>query len=119
MARLRQWRVECYIDATGEAPAEQFIKGLPPQTQAELLRAIRLLSEFGPALREPHVAYLGQGLWELRARSAALIYCVQAGRRFVILHGYLRKGSAIPLHAMNTALEFQADLLGKAEEAHG
>ena len=118
MRQSQKWSVAYYVSAGGNAPAEEFIKGLLPQRRAELLRLVRLLSEFGPTLKEPYVVCLGQGLWELRSRYAALIYCVQAMRRCIILCGYVRKGPTTPLQELNRALALRADWLVSTKDAN-
>jgi len=106
-----EWTVEFYKDTRGSSPAREFLRQLPRAEQADLLRAIDLLREFGLALKLPHACPIEKGLWELRAGAGRLFYVAHSGRRFVILHGYRKKSRKAPRQEIETALRRWADLL--------
>lgn len=45
--RARSWRVEFYVDRRGRSPALEYLRSLAKHEQAEALRVIDLLEEFG------------------------------------------------------------------------
>ena len=54
MTPLTEWTVDFYKDAQGSSPAREFLRQLPKAEQADLLRVLDLLREFGLALKLPH-----------------------------------------------------------------
>lgn len=67
----------------------------------------RQRKKFGPNLRMPHSRAMGDGLFELRARGREGIgrafYCFVVGRRFVILHGFIKKTEDTPAKELQIA----------------
>jgi len=47
------WKLECYLDARGNNPVEEFIEALPVGDRASLRTRIDLLAEIGNRAREP------------------------------------------------------------------
>ena len=96
------WRVVFYEDEHGHSPVWKFIFSLPEKHQAKIVRAFDLLEEFGVALGMPHVRNIKghRKLWELRvlvAKSAyRVFYFAHTGRRFVMLHAFLKKTPKTP-----------------------
>ncbi len=43
---------------------------LPPKIQARIIRLLELIENHGPNLGPPHTKSLGDGLFEIRAKSA-------------------------------------------------
>ena len=111
MADHPGWTVEFYRDARGRSPAREFLPQLPKPERADMLRAIDLLQEFGLALRLPHARPVERGLWELRAGAGRLFYVAHAARRFIVLHGYRKKGRKAPRNEIELALKRWSDFL--------
>ena len=74
---------------------------------ASFLRIVELICELGPALGRPHVAPLGQGLFEIRAEGregiARSIYCAVRRREIVVLMTVVKKGNKLPARHVATA----------------
>jgi phage-related protein len=104
------WRVEFYTDARGRSPALNFLQSLPKKEQAELLRVIDLLQEFGVQLGMPHARPIA-GLWELRAGAGRLFYVAHTERRFIILHGYRKQSQTAPRREIAMAQRRWGDFL--------
>jgi len=102
--------VEFYPDRRGGSPVRDFILSLSKRDQAEVLRVIDLLQEFALGLGMPHARPI-EGMWELRAGSGRLFYMAHTGRRFIILHGYLKQGQKAPSQAIETAKRRRDDFL--------
>lgn len=97
------WTVEFYVDARGNSPVTAFMDGLPEQEQAKMARAIALLREFGTLLGMPHARHIERGLWELRAGAGRIFYFAHTGRRFILLHAYLKQRQVAPRQEVATA----------------
>ena len=64
--------------------------------------------EFGPeALGMPHVAAMGQGLFEIRAKGkegiARAFFCYMAGKQVIILHEFIKKTQKTPQREIDIA----------------
>jgi phage-related protein len=89
---------------------EAELLSLPKDMQARLLRISELLEGFGPQhVGIPHVRPLGGKLWEMRLNGGdgigRAIYTAAAGRRLVVLHGFVKKTQQTPRRAIEFALK--------------
>lgn len=79
----------------------------PPGINASFTRIAERMVEHGPNLGMPYTKAFGDGLFEIRARGAEGIgrayFCMMAGRRIVILHGFINKSQETPAHELRTA----------------
>ena len=68
---------------------------------------VELLMEFGPHLRMPHSWAMGNGLFELRPRSAEgigrVFYCFMVQKRIVVLHAFMKKTQETPERELKLA----------------
>jgi len=106
----QRWIVEYYTDARGRGPALEFIRSLQGAERAAVLRVIALLREFGTALGGRYVKPV-EGLWELRAGSSRVFYVAHTGQRFILLHGYRKKGQKAPRKEIEMAKRRWVDFL--------
>ena len=82
-------------------------------------RALTLrMMEHGPNLGMPHSRAMGDGLFELRAKSAEGIgrafYCVLVGRRIIILHEFVKKSDKTPPKELKLARNRMKEVLNHA-----
>jgi phage-related protein len=89
------WEIEYYEDADGQRPVQEFIDALDIKTKAKVARTVDLLEEFGINLSMPYAEHIESNLWELRTRLAnsryRIIYFLNTGKVFVLLHGFVKK----------------------------
>lgn len=118
------WEVELYKKENGEIPVLEFQESLPPKHRAKSVRDVRLLGEFGPNLREPHVkAVRGEryrNLWELRTKFAGdisrIFYFMHVGGKFVLLHGYVKKDDRLDTRELEIARKYMNDYTRRTED---
>jgi len=111
MTQDGEWFVEFYKDRRGRVPAYEFIEGLDTRAHAAALRVLDLLQGFGTRLSMPHARHIEGSLWELRPGGNRLFYFLHTGRRFIILHGYRKKGRRTPRKEIATAKRRMQDFL--------
>jgi phage-related protein len=82
---------------------------LPPKVQAKLLWIMERVEATGLSeLRPPHISYLGQELYELRAKGHGGIgraLFVLRGQRVVVVHVFQKKTQKTPQQAIRLAME--------------
>jgi phage-related protein len=107
------WTIEFYTDARGKSPVLEYINGLPARERAKIRYHLRLLQEFGTKLGMPHARPLTghKRLWELRPGAIRLFYFAHTGHRFIILHGFRKKGRKTPQRHIAAAERYMADFL--------
>ena len=80
---------------------------LPNDIKARMSHIIKLLEVKGNTLGEPHTASLGDGFFEIRAKSsegiARSLYCYQVGKRILILVTAIKKQNKLPKTIMQIA----------------
>jgi phage-related protein len=93
---------------------EEFLDGLSTQADLPYIeRAFDLLSAFGQNLKRPHVAYLRDGIWELRVKTRngqfRLFHFYFDNQTIVFTHGYQKKTDKVADSEIKKALEFRKD----------
>lgn len=115
-----KWTVENYVKENGVEPVELFLDSLPIKDEAKVLRTIQLLEEFGIELQKPHFNYMGNGLYELRAKVSTnihrVLYFHYKERRFILLHGFTKKTQKTPKKELTTAGKYMKDYLDQARK---
>ena len=111
--------VEFYRTPSGNCPMDEFLDSLPSKMATKALLELKLLSEKGPALREPHSKPIGAGLFELRIRTGSDIgrtfYFFFRGNRIVVTNGFIKKARKAPQREIDRARRMMADWI----ERHG
>ena len=80
---------------------------LPAGLLARFLRYADRMELYGPDLGMPHTRAMGEGLFELRLKSAEgiarVFYCTMIGKRIVMLHQFIKKTDKTPSKEIATA----------------
>jgi phage-related protein len=109
------WEVEFYKDGSGREPVPEFLHDLPSGTWAKVVRLIDLLSEQGVLLKEPYIRRIRGKLRELRVKDhlglVRVFYFTFTGRRFVLLHGFLKKTDKTPEREIELAEKRMKDFM--------
>jgi phage-related protein len=120
MGEQPQWRIEFYQDPQGRRPVEEWLLGLDPKDRARVRRAFGLLEAYGLQLGMPYARHLRGKLWELRITSGRrdyrALYAAVVGRRFVLLHGFSKKGPKTPARDLESAERRLADYQASRQE---
>lgn len=127
MGQNMGWVVEPYEREDGSIPVEEFQNSLPPKHYAKSVHDVDLLEEFGTALREPYVKSVKRkrykGLWELRTKFGSdisrIFYFLAVGKRFILLHGYLKKDDKLDIRELEIARKYMEDYLRRNVNEQG
>lgn len=94
------WTVEFYRDVRGNEPVADFINAFSHNTRAKVFRIVDLLGEYGVLLKEPYTRQIRGKIRELRLKDSQgairVLYFTYTGRRFILLHGFLKKTDKTP-----------------------
>ncbi len=111
------WEIEYYETHNGQIPVKEFIEALKIKERAKIARTIDLLEEFGVNLDMPYAKHVEGNLWELRARLAnnryRIIYFLNTGQKFILLHGYVKKTQKMPKKEIKVAKQKLVDYLSR------
>jgi len=101
------WTIEFFKTKSGRIPVREFLDDLNPRQTANVIEAIDLLKTFGLQLREPYVKFVGDKLYELRIKDQdgiyRIFYFAAAGKKFVMLHGFVKKTQKTPNKELSLA----------------
>ena len=111
---MKSWLIEFYKQPSGKSPVEEWLDSLSIDARVEVLRIIGLLKEFGIELEMPYVKPVQNKLYELRAKDKdgiyRVLYLAASGKRFVLLHGFIKKTQKIPQKEIEIALKRMKDV---------
>jgi len=113
------WEVEFYKDKNGREPLTEFLDDLPVDTRAKVVKLLDLLTEQGVLLKEPYTRQIKGKIRELRIKDnlghVRVFYFTFTGRRFILLHGFLKKTDKTPEREIGVAEKRMKDFI----ERHG
>jgi phage-related protein len=102
-----EWTVEFYRDVYHREPAAVFIDSLSVGTRAKGVRLLNLLAEYGVLLKEPYTKQVRGKIRELRVTdqkgAIRVLYFGFAGRRLILLHGFIKKTDKTPKRDIEVA----------------
>ncbi len=102
-----KWQVEFYKTYNNKSPVKDWISTLNTKTKVKIFRHLELLEEFGLDLKEPYVKYLEDKLYEVRVKDQLgiyrIIYFANTGKKFVLLHGFIKKTQKTPKKELELA----------------
>ena len=103
-----KWEIEFYEDSHGDIPVQDFISQQSDKVKAKILKFIDLLEDFNLSLGRPYVEKLADSdVWELKIRHGSdyyrILYFAASGRRFILLHAFLKKTDVTPKHEIEIA----------------
>ncbi len=108
MARSEEWDIVYYESRSGDVLVYEFIESLGPVAKSKVSNTLDLLAEYGIKLGLPHIKkVIGTDLWELRVLggdSIRIFYVAVADRKFLLLHGFIKKRQKAPKKEIKIAL---------------
>lgn len=109
------WVIDYYKDANGKEFVREFLNSLPLPAKAKAMRLIDTLAERGILLKEPFTRQVKGKIRELRIKDAhgniRILYFTYTGRRFVLLHGFIKKTDKTPEREIETAANRMNDYI--------
>jgi phage-related protein len=109
------WEVIFYQDAKGKEPVVDFLDSLAVSERARVTRLLHLLAQYGVLLKEPHTRQIRGKLRELRIMEKGgrirVFYFGITGRKFVLLHGFVKKTAKTPAREIDIALKRMDDFI--------
>lgn len=110
-----EWIVEYYKYAEGKEPAADFIDTLSNEARVKVFRIIKLLRDYGVLLKEPYTKQIRGKIRELRIRDShgaiRILYFTYTGKRFILLHGFIKKTDKTPLREIEIAEKRMDDFI--------
>jgi len=108
-----------YYNAAVRASIEEWPAGI----SASYVRIAEQMMVSGPNLGLPYTRPFGDGLFEIRAKGKEGIgrafFCALAGRRIVILHGFIKKTQQTPQKELKLARKRLKEVLNDQENRNG
>ena len=85
--------------------------GVPPLPGQEdsrikfnkIMDYLNLLSEHGAVVGEPYIKHIEGDIWELRPLNNRIFFTAWDGKRFLMLHHFVKKTEKTPPKEINTA----------------
>ena len=115
-----EWEVIFYENSEGIDPVSEFLNSLAVQDRAKVTRLFSLLARYGVLLKEPYTRQIRGKLRELRVigkdGNIRILYFGMTGKRFVLLHGFMKKTGKTPAQDINIALKRMEDFMERYGE---
>lgn len=112
-----EWIVEFYRDERGKEPVAEFLDSLPDSARAKVVRYMELLATYGVLLKEPYTKQIKGKLREIRVKdergAVRVFYFGFSERRFIFLHGFIKKTDKTPGGEIEIAEKRMKDFLSR------
>lgn len=97
-----------FQEADGTVPLIDWLDELISKARDICLERLERLEEFGHELRRPHAEYLGDDIYELRAKHLGvnyrMLFFFHGTRAVVISHGFSKQESKVPKREIDRAI---------------
>ncbi len=117
--KATSWEVTFYETAQGARPAEAWLRDQPVKAQARFAWVFNLLEEHGTSVKGPYVSHLRGKIWEVRVEhqkvQRRLLYFSAPERKFVMLHGFVKKTQKMPPKEIEVAEQRMRDYATRLE----
>ena len=114
---MQGFEVIFYDRPDGTEPAKDFILSLDVKMQAKIVKEIELLAANGTELREPYSKYIGDNIFELRAKVGSdisrVLYFFFVGRKVILTNGFIKKTDKTPRGEKDRAIRYRQDYLDR------
>lgn len=101
------WEIEYYETSGGGVPVLEWIESMLEVERARALQYIEQLALLGTEARPPLIDHLGGKLYELRCKAGnrqhRVAYFAWTSRKFVLLHGFIKKTRTTPRKDLDLA----------------
>ena len=101
------WTVEFYKDVHGKEPVKEVFNSLSTNARAKAVKLIDMLSDYGVLLKEPYTRQVRGKIRELRIKDSQgairILFFTFTGKRFILLHGFVKKTDKTPARAIEIA----------------
>ena len=91
VVRGNQRTIEYAICADGSMPAKEFVEGLDESEQRKLDTLFRRMAETGKIFNKTRFKQVKDRIYEFK-RYQTRVGCFQIGTRWVLTHGFIKKG---------------------------
>jgi len=101
-----RFRLVFYKEETGFVPVFEWMQTLPDDALDKITGRLKLLASEGNRLRRPYADYIGNGIYELRARTGNVQYRILYffhGTEVIVLSSGFTKERRIPKTELNRA----------------
>lgn len=114
---MQEFEVLFYDKPDGTEPARDFLDSLNVKMRAKMVREIELLSVNGTELREPYSKYIGDNIFELRAKVGSdisrVLYFFFVGRKVILTNGFIKKTAKTPRGEKEKAMLYRAEYISR------
>lgn len=109
------WGIEFYKDKNGTEPVKEFLNSLSLPARARVVKLFNRLTEYGVLLKEPYTRQVRGKIRELRIRdnqgAIRILYFTYTGKRFILLHGFIKKTEKTPVQDIELAEKRMNDFI--------
>jgi phage-related protein len=107
------WKVKFFQTARGSYPVKEFIQKQERSIQTRIAQSIRLLADYGPYLKPPHIKKIQNKLYELRIRGkvSIRIFYLIFKNEYYLLHAFQKKEQKTPARELKTALDRMKEII--------
>jgi phage-related protein len=110
-------KVVFFCEEDGSVPILEWMDSLPARARDKCAVRIERLTELGHELRRPEADYLGEGIYELRAKHGGvnlrMLYFFHGRVAAVVSHGFAKQQAKVPRRDIRLAVKrkvaFEAD----------
>lgn len=110
---MEKFDIEFFELEDGSEPAKEYIDSLDKKMQAKIFKVAELLEHNGPSLRMPYSEYLGEDIFQIRAKQgtniARILYFFVIGKKVILTNGFTKKTQKTPKKEIELAKKYREE----------
>ncbi len=108
-----------YVKENGRCPIQEFLLILEKPMRTKAITELELLKLEGHNLREPHVKYIKDGLYELRIKTGSnisrIFYFFHIENEIILTNGFIKKTNKLPSNEIEKAIDYKEEYIRRFE----
>ena len=116
------FEIVIYPDAKGREPVKEYIKSLAEKRDKDsriklnkIRDYIQILKQHGTRAGEPYVKHLHGDIWELRPLRDRILFAAWDGKRFILLHQFMKSSQKTPRREIERAQTCLDDIKARSK----
>lgn len=111
----QKFRIEWYVDSSGESEALKYSEELPKSHKAKLAQLFKVMGDFGQIRNKTKFRNEGDKIYAFKPQPYRFLCFFTVGQKIVITNGFYKDEDKLPPAEKKRALENMQDYLNRVK----
>jgi|SRR3990167_3392960 len=111
----QKFRIEWYVDSSGESEALQYSEEMPKSHKAKLVQLFKVMGDFGQIRNKTKFRNEGDKIYAFKPQPYRFLCFFTVGQKIVITNGFYKDEDKLPPAEKKRALKNMQDYLNRVK----